>query len=144
LSANAATLVVSNDVTGNGTATIAGTNAVLEFGAASNQNTTFAAGAQGTLKLDDASNYAGTVAGFVVGNTIDLANFKFSDNPIVTGLTGTGVVGTTTDVTVHDGIQSVILHLVNQTMNEFVNDPAAYVLAQDNTVHHGTLFELHV
>ena len=56
----------------------------------------------------------------------------------------TGVVGTTTDVTVHDAAQSVILHLVNQFANEFVNDPAAYVLAQDTTLHLGTSFELHV
>jgi hypothetical protein len=144
LLANGGTLTVAEAVTGSGAATIAGSNSVLEFGAAMAQTATFSAGAVGVLKLDVASGFAGIVAGFTSSDAISLQNFQFSDSPTIISVTGTGAIGTTTDVAVKDGAQSTTLHLLNQTLNEFPQDPAFYVLKEDNSnLHHGTLFELH-
>jgi beta-glucanase (GH16 family) len=136
------TLDVTGAVTGGGTATISGKNSVLEFGAASAETTTFSSGATaGILKLDNASSFTGTVVGLAMGDGIDLANFLFSNNPIITGVTGSGAVGTTTDVTVKDGSLSVTLALLNQHASQFGLNPAAYSLVSDNnTSNHGTLF----
>ena len=145
LANNGATLDITGAVTGSGTATISGTNSVLEFGAASAESTTFSAAVDAMLKLDNASGFTGTVAGLATGDSIDLANFLFSGNPIIAGVTGTGAIGTTTDVTVHDqgGAQSVTLHLLNQSASQFAVDPTAYSLVADNNApNHGTLFQL--
>jgi hypothetical protein len=137
------TLTVSEAVTGSGSAAISGTNSTLEFGAASNQNTTFSNGAMGTLKLDDASHYTGTIAGLVSGDAVNLTNFQFSSSPTITNIAGTGAVGSTTDITIQAGAQTATLHLLNQTANEFASNTAAYLLQDDGTTRHGVLFELH-
>jgi hypothetical protein len=136
------TLDIAGPVTGSGAATISGTNSVLEFGAASGETTTFASNATaGILKLDNASSFTGTVVGLAMGDGIDLANFLFSNNPIITGITGSGAAGTTTDVTVKDGSVSVTLALLNQHASQFGLTPAAYSLVSDsNPQNHGTLF----
>jgi hypothetical protein len=152
LANNGATLDLTGAVTGNGTATISGTNSVLEFGAASAENTTFSAAVDAMLKLDNASGFTGTVAGLATGDSIDLTNFLYLNNA-GTGLSGSpkiaGVVagsvpaGQTTNVTVQDGTQSVTLELLNQYGGQFPVDPAAYTLTADNNMpNHGTLFQL--
>jgi hypothetical protein len=102
LLASGATLDVTGAVTGSGTAEIGGNNAILEFGAVFSQKTTFDVGAIGQLKLDDAQDFSGTVAGLASDDSIDLANFQFSNNPTISKVTGTGGAGTTTNVTVHE------------------------------------------
>ena len=56
-------MTVNGAVSGTGSALISG-SATLEFGAASSANTTFDAGAAGTLKLDHSVDFAGIVSGF--------------------------------------------------------------------------------
>jgi hypothetical protein len=71
-------LVAAGSVTG-GSATIEGTGTV-EFGAASNVGTSFAAGSTGRLILDDGAQYTGTISGFGANTTqsIDLPNVQFA------------------------------------------------------------------
>ncbi len=64
-------LTLGEPVTGGGTVVIYG--ATMEFGGASDANVLFTSTASGTLKLDDASHFTGTVTGFAFGDTIDLA-----------------------------------------------------------------------
>ena len=64
------------DVTGAGSATISGT-ATLEFGAASAENTTFADGGDGTLRLDHSSSFTGAVSGFNEGDSLDFGDVVF-------------------------------------------------------------------
>jgi hypothetical protein len=143
LQSNGSTLDITGPVTGNGTATISGSNSVLEFGSASAENTTFAPGSTGILKLDNAPSFAGTVAGLASSDGIDLANFLFSNNPTVINVTGTGNAGSTTNVTVKDGSLAATLELFNQFANQFAIDAAAYSLSADNNApNHGTLFQL--
>ena len=143
LLANGGTLVISEAITGNGSATISGSNSVLDLQMASTQNVAFASGAHGILQLDNAPSYTGTIAGLVSGDAIDLTNFQFSGNPIISGITGTGAVGTPTNVTVQDAGQSVTLELLNQTANQYSTLASAYTLTSDNTLAHGSLFALH-
>ncbi len=56
-----------------------GTGEIELFGA-STANVTFAAGDTGTLKLDDSSAFADTVAGLALGNYLDLADIAFGAN----------------------------------------------------------------
>ena len=77
--ADGGNVTVNGAVTGNGTATISGSS-TLEFSAASNDNTSFAAGATGTLKLDHAENFTGSVSGFGAGDALDLADIAFGAN----------------------------------------------------------------
>lgn len=126
-----------------GTAAIDGTNDVLEFDSLASGNIVFAGGASGTLKLDFAEGFSGTVAGLADGDSIDLANFLFSGTPAISSVTGSGAAGTATDVTVTDGSQSVTLVLLNQFANQFGVDASAYALTADSTAGgSGTLFQL--
>ncbi|QDW47974.1 hypothetical protein FFI89_032165 [Bradyrhizobium sp. KBS0727] len=65
------TLTLGGPVTGAGTIVVYA--ATMEFGGASDANVQFTSTATGTLKLDDASHFTGTVTGFAFGDTIDLA-----------------------------------------------------------------------
>jgi len=108
---------------------------------ASAETITFSPGAtNATLDLNNASSFSGTVVGFSKGDGIDLTKFQFSNNPVITSVTGSGNVGTTTDVTVKDGPLNVTLALLNQYASQFGVTPANYSLVQDNnTPHHGTM-----
>ena len=66
----------SGDVSGAGSAIVGG-SAVLTFGAASNQQVSFADGGDGTLKLDMASMFSGSVSGFGAGDKLDLGGIAF-------------------------------------------------------------------
>src|SRR5207248_8347309 len=54
-------------------------SATLEYGAASAEDTTFASGATGTLKLDQSSSFSGAVSGFAAGDSLDLADIGRSE-----------------------------------------------------------------
>ncbi|MBP0595350.1 Ig-like domain repeat protein, partial [Paraburkholderia sp. LEh10] len=104
--ANGGNLTVHGDVTGNGSAMISGA-ATLEFGAASAGNMTFADGAAGTLKLDQAAGFTGTVSGFAAGDALDLADVLYSDHTTLSfAASNTG--GT---LTVSDGVHTANISL---------------------------------
>ncbi|MET3623660.1 Ig-like domain-containing protein [Burkholderia ambifaria] len=98
--ANNGNLTIHGDVTGAGSATISG-GATLEFGGASAENTTFADGAAGTLKLDHSAGFTGTVSGFGAGDALDLTDVLFGDHTTLSFTANdTGTGGT---LTVSDG-----------------------------------------
>ncbi|WP_346269069.1 Ig-like domain-containing protein [Burkholderia ambifaria] len=98
--ANNGNLTIHGDVTGAGSATISG-GATLEFGGASAENTTFADGAAGTLKLDHSAGFTGTVSGFAAGDALDLTDVLFGDHTTLSFTANdTGTGGT---LTVSDG-----------------------------------------
>ena len=143
LAASGGTVTVTGTVNGSGQATIAG--ATLDFGAkvAAGQTVTFSQGATGTLELGMAQSFAGTVAGLATGDAIDLANFAYGAKDTISAVTGTGGVGTDTDVTVTDGGLSATIALLNQFANQYSTSVAAYTIASDHTgAKPGTLFEL--
>jgi hypothetical protein len=145
LIANGDLLDINGPTIGNGTATLSGSNSVLEFDAASSQNVTFANGATGgVLKLCDASGFTGTVAGMAQGDAIDLANFGFSNSPMIASVTGNGSAGSFTNIAVQDGALSATLHLLNQYANQFAVDSHAYSLVSDQSskTQAGTLLQL--
>jgi hypothetical protein len=135
LDANGGDLIVTGKLAGVGagsSATISNGGA-MEFGAASNQNVTFATGANGILKLDKAESYTGTVTGFSGpsgppttasttigpppggGDSLDLADFVFGTTPPSLVFTPTG---TSTNpggtLTVTDGSLVANIVLVGQ------------------------------
>jgi large repetitive protein len=73
LLADNANLTLNGDVTGSGTATISG-SATLEYGSASAEDTIFADGASGILRLDHSPSFTGSVTGFSAGDALDLAD----------------------------------------------------------------------
>jgi RTX calcium-binding nonapeptide repeat (4 copies)/Haemolysin-type calcium binding protein related domain len=137
------TIDMTNNVTGSATATINGTNALLQFGGATTDEILFGRGATGMLLLNSASSFAGTVAGLASSDSIDLGNFLFSGAPTISSVTGTGAINTDTDVTVTDGSHSATLALLNQYTNQFGVSSSAYTLSADKTGSSaGTLFQL--
>ena len=92
-------LLLSGPVTGNGTAVVYA--ATLELGGASEINVEFATSTtslSGLLVLDDATHFAGTVAGFTFGDTIDLvgitpANVTITNSSSLLVSYGTGSFG---------------------------------------------------
>lgn len=146
LFANGAALDITGAITGSGAAEIGGNNAVLELGGAFGQKTTFDAGAIGQLKLDDAEDFSGTVAGLASGDSVDLANFQFSGNPMISQVTGTGAAGTSTNITIQDGALTATIALLNQYANQFAVDQKAYSLSADSPgqANSGTALQLAV
>jgi hypothetical protein len=70
-------LTVGASMTGAGTVVIYG--ATAEFGAASNADVQFTSTQSGTLVLDDATHFTGTVTGFTNGDSIDLVGISLAD-----------------------------------------------------------------
>jgi hypothetical protein len=66
-------LVVESALTGGGKAEISASSSI-EFVAASDASVSFDAGASGALRLDQSGAFAGTIAGFAFGDSIDLAD----------------------------------------------------------------------
>jgi Galactose oxidase-like, Early set domain/Bacterial Ig-like domain len=58
-------------------ATISGAQTLELFGASA-ENITFSAGSTGTLRLDAATSFNGTVSGLALGNALDLANVAYT------------------------------------------------------------------
>jgi hypothetical protein len=109
--ADGGNVTVNGAVAGNGTATISG-SAMLEFAAASDSNTSFAAGATGTLKLDQAENFTGTVSGFGAGDALDLSDIASGAN-LTVGYTA-NADGTGGTLSVSDGTHSASIALLGQ------------------------------
>jgi hypothetical protein len=136
------TAYIASGVT-SGTASISGTNALVDIAGTSSENITFDTGALGLLKLHNASSYSGTVAGLASGDGIDLANFQFSNGSSITGVTGTGAVGTATDITISNNGVNTTLALLNQYASQFSTNASAYTLTADSTAANaGTLLQL--
>ncbi|HEX3497922.1 MAG TPA: hypothetical protein VHT04_01225 [Stellaceae bacterium] len=109
--ANGGNLTIGGTVTGGGTAAIDGT-ARLEFASAASANTTFDAGAAGTLKLDQSAGFTGTVAGFAAGDTFDLADIGFGAGTTLSYAADVG--GISGMLTVSDGAHTASLALLGQ------------------------------
>lgn len=75
LSAEDGTVVVAGAVTGTGSAQIRGPGEI-EFGAASTNNVKFETGSTGELVLDESVKYTGTIVGFGLDQSIDLADIN--------------------------------------------------------------------
>jgi hypothetical protein len=106
LVANGADLVVKGAVTGNGAALIQGAGQI-EFGDASSSSVTFASGASGDLKLDLSSGFIGTISGFTVPDSIDLADMGFG--PTTTLSYKANKLNTAGVLTVTNGTHSALL-----------------------------------
>jgi hypothetical protein len=109
--ANNGSLTVEGAVSGSGNARISG-NATLEFAAVSDANTSFDAGAAGTLKLDQSDAFTGTIAGLAQGDRLDLADINFSAAP--TFGYAANPAGTGGTLTVSDGSHTANLALLGQ------------------------------
>jgi Ca2+-binding RTX toxin-like protein len=107
--ANGGNIDINGNVTGSGMALISGTG-ILEFGADSSENVTFADDATGTLKLDDSRDFTGTIAGFDAGNTIDVGDIAFGSGMVVNYTANDAGTGGT--LVVSDGTQNVQLSIV--------------------------------
>ena len=82
-------LDISGPVTGDGQFEISKA-AVLELGGPTAEMVTFES-KFGTLHLDTARDFSGTIAGMAKADSIDLADFAFSSHPVITSVSGTGV-----------------------------------------------------
>jgi hypothetical protein len=90
-----------------GTATISGSNSLLQFSANSTVSTKFATGAAGTLELNDCHTFLGTISGFTLGDFIDLRDMgftagttRFSYTPDASDPSAGGVLKVTDDTTI--------------------------------------------
>ena len=133
LAGDSDTAAVNN--TGTDTLTIAGTNALLQVMGSSTDQIIFGSSATGNILLDSAASFAGTVAGMTSADGIDLSDFLFSGSPTISGVSGTGAMGTATDVTVTDGAHNVTLALLNQYANQFAVSSSAYTLLRRRGNH---------
>jgi fibronectin-binding autotransporter adhesin len=117
--------------------------AILELGGPTAETVTFES-KFGTLHLDTARDFSGTIAGMAKGDSVDLADFAFSSHPVITNVSGTGAAGTTTDVTITDGSLTTTLQLLNQYAGQYPVASKAYHLASDHSGSGsaGTLFTL--
>ena len=102
-------------------------------------------GSVGTLKLDQAQNFAGTVTtvGTIVAATdsIDLVNFPFAKGEKIS-LAGKSLAGQNTILTVTDKKQTATFDLLNQVNGEFPTSSKSYLLTDDGSALHGTLLHL--
>lgn len=135
---NAGTMQVANGgeiktqsiVLGGGNALISGTS-TLEYGGISDNNVTFADGAAGTLILDHASQFTGTVAGLnstAPFDILDLADIGFSANTSLSFTSNSQNTGGT--LTVSDGTNTANILLLGQY------SAASFAIASDG--HGGT------
>jgi hypothetical protein len=99
-----------------------GNGATLEFGGsvAAGETITFQ-GSTGTLKLDDATHFAGQISGLSGSDGIDLAGFDFAHTSVTPVISSTSTVLTITDEnhTVANGTAAVITLLGNYTDSSF-------------------------
>ncbi len=137
LASSAGHLVVVSMVGGTGTEQLSlGGSMEFDTAVSSGQTVNFA-DIGDTLKLDAAQSFTGKLAGLAAASSasfdaVDLANFKFGDTSI-TGVTGTGAAGSTTNVTLTDSVDrlTTTLHLLNQYANQFAVTASDYSLTSD-------------
>jgi len=144
IAANGGNVTVTGALSGAGQVEIFGGNSATLGSSATNGVTFEASSANAELILNAAQGFSGKVTGFAASDSIDLSNFAFATTSI-TKITGTGAVGTTTDVTLTDSASHLTetLHLVNTTAKEFGTIASDYVLTVDHDVPIiGTLFHL--
>jgi hypothetical protein len=112
---------------GTGSFTINGNSSVELFGASA-ANVTFASNSTGTLKLDAASLFSGTVAGLALGNYIDLSSVAYQGNSSPTYSSNGSNTGT---LAVTEGASTINVALLG---SYFAN---SFVASSDG--HGGTL-----
>ena len=100
IDASVTKLDLQGAVTGDGQLHI-DNKATLELGGPTAEAAAFE-GKRGTLFLDLANDFTGTVGGMAGRDAIELADFAFSSHPSITSVVGTGAAGSTTDVTITD------------------------------------------
>ena len=148
LKSNGGDLTVQGAVTGRGVDQIAAGGTMAFGSSVSSGQTVHFSNIGNTLMLEHAESFSGTVAGLAAASptsfdAIDLADFKFADTRI-TGVTGTGAKGTTTNVTLtdkSDGLTTT-LHLLNQYASQFAVSKNDYSLTSDNASKPGTIFSV--
>ncbi|UQR65125.1 Ig-like domain-containing protein [Bradyrhizobium sp. C-145] len=128
LKADGGSIKIDNAVNDTGVAEIFGSSQ-LEYGAASNENVTFAIGSTGTLRLDDSQNYTGTVTGLAAGNYLDFSDVSFGANTTVGYAANEDNTGGI--LTVSDGTHVANIALFGQYL--------ASSFATSNDGHGGTL-----
>jgi hypothetical protein len=126
-----------------GSTVISGTNDTVNIAGTSSESITFDLDALGTLLLQSAQSFTGTVAGLASGDGIDLTNFGFANGATISNVTGTGAAGTDTTLTITDDGVSTQLALLNQYASQFAVSSSAYTLTADSTQSGaGTLLQL--
>ncbi|MDD5249491.1 MAG: Ig-like domain-containing protein [Rhodocyclaceae bacterium] len=130
--ADGSTLTVAGAVNGDGHALISG-NGTLEFGAAESENVSFAADAAGTLRVDDALDFTGSVAGFNSHDNLDLRDVQFGSAVSVGYAANADATGG--KLTVSDGSHTASIVLLGQY------DASSFHAAADGG--HGTLITYH-
>ena len=116
---------VNSITTGQAAITISGTQDAEIFGASS-QNVTFCPSASGTLRLDAASSYTGTVSGLTASDSLDLASLLYGPDTTV-GYSGTSSGGI---LSVSNGTQSAHIALLGDYLT------STFTLSSDG--HGGT------
>jgi hypothetical protein len=111
LLADGGNLTLRGAVTGGGVATIFG-SATLEYGAASAENTSFATGASGVLKLDQSTAFTGSISGFGAGDRLDLSDIGSGSHTTLGYQENTAGTGGT--LTISDGVHTASLALLGQ------------------------------
>jgi len=109
--ANGGDITIHGDVTGQGSATISGSGA-LEFSAASAANVGFAGNASGTLTVDHAAAFTGTLAGLNADDTLHFGDIAFSSATQVSYTAN--AAGTAGSLVVSDGTHTAQMALVGQ------------------------------
>jgi hypothetical protein len=122
--ADGGNITVHGAVSGSGTALI-DQGATIEFGGASSANAIFAANDTGTLLLDNAVGFTGSVTGFAAGTQIDLGDIQASSAVLSFADNGANTGGT---LTVSDGTHTANIALVGSF------DPADFHLDPDHAL----------
>jgi Ca2+-binding RTX toxin-like protein len=102
-------LAVHGAVSGHGSATV-GAGSTIDFTAASDANVAFANGAAGTLQLDDAAHFSGTVAGLDGNDMLHFGDVAYSAATQVSYTANAGDSGGT--LTLSDGTVSAQIGLI--------------------------------
>lgn len=127
LATDGGTLIVDSPVTGSGSAIIAG--GTLEFSSASDSKVSFSGDQTGTLALDHAQEFSGSISGFTSQDRIDLGDIAFSTTTSLNYVANSNNFGGT--LTVSNGAGAVSLALVGHFST------SSFAISSDG--HGGTL-----
>jgi hypothetical protein len=109
--ANGGNVTVNGDVSGSGHAQVSGT-ATLDFGGITQQDINLDSDAIGTLKLDHAESFKGTVSGLDANDVLDLGDVAFGSNTNVSYTANEAGNGGVLSVT--DGVHTAQIGLSGQ------------------------------